>query len=405
MKKIIITKLTFRGAGQLLAGLFDESRMIEAHVENPSGKDPEDVRLGNIYVGKVSSIVKNIGAAFVDIAPGLSCYYPYQDHTEPVFVRKTSKKPLAVSDEILVQIQQERIKTKAPMVSSNLNLAGRYAVITSENKRIGISSRLRPETRENLKTLISRHYPGPYGVIVRTNAAEAPEEDLLSEITFLSGQMDDLIRKAASRACFCCMYHSEPKYLDFLRNVYSSDLGEIVTDQKDIFEQLCAYCSRYEDMKGISVRLYEDDSYPLSALYNMERLLERAVSKKVWLPSGGFLVIEPTEALTVIDVNTGKSRGGSDPQIQYKKTNLEAAAEIARQIRLRNLSGIIIIDFIDMKNKDDQQALLEALKMCVREDTLPVQIHDITRLNLVEMTRRKREKPLAAQLAAAADLS
>lgn len=397
MKKIIITQTDINEKQVLFTGLFENDRLVEVHLENAVSERQNRTALGNIYVGKVQNVAKNIGAVFVDIAPGLSCYYPYGDKSEPVFVRKMPSPQLAQNDEILVQVQKDAVKSKAPTVSSNLNLTGRYVVITSENKHIGVSSKLDSIQKAELKKLIEEKYEGEYGVVVRTNAKNASAEDILTEIEFLTAQMNDMIEHAGTRACYSCIHQSLPKYLHFLQSIYASDLQEIITDQPEIYLELQRYCGRYSDLKEVPLRLYED-SYPLSALYNIKKQMERALQNKVWLPSGGFLVIEPTEALTVIDVNTGKSVSGKHPQTHYFEINIEAAKEIAYQMRLRNLSGIIIIDFIDMKSKDDQTKLTDRLKSYVKYDPVPVQVHDITKLNLVELTRKKVEKSLLEQL-------
>ena len=189
-------------------------------------------------------------------------------------------------------------------------------------------------------------------------------------------------------------------YLSYLQNSYKEGLAEIVTDQPDIYESLSVYCRKYKDLEEIPLRLYQDPMYSLASLYNLNRQIERALQKTVWLKSGGYLVIEPTEALTVIDVNTGKSVLGKNAQRHFMTVNLEASEEIARQIRLRNISGIIIIDYIDLESGKERDRLLEELKRQVKPDPVPVQVHDITSLGLVEVTRKKVEKSLAERLKA-----
>ncbi|MCC8150820.1 MAG: ribonuclease E/G [Lachnospiraceae bacterium] len=302
-------------------------------------------------------------------------------------------------DELLVQVQREAVKTKAPMLSINLNLTGRYAVLTSENKKIGISSRLDRQTRAHYRELIEQTPCERYGVIVRTNAKNAADDAVISEVQSLQRRMDDIIFHAENRTCFSCLYRALPGYLSFLQNTRAEELDEIVTDLPDIYEAISAYCDDREDLVSIPRRLYEDDAYPLAAIYNLKKQMERALCKTVFLKSGGSIVIEPTEAMTVIDVNTGKSNSGKDPQKHFKQINMEAAREISHQIRLRNLSGIIIVDFIDLVKQEDQEELLEFLRKQVQSDPVPVQVHDITRLNLVEMTRKKVEKSLTEQVA------
>lgn len=374
--------------------LISEHRLLEARCE----RTDQSSGLGNIYVGRVEKIVKNLQAAFIEIAPGVACYYPMNAGRAPVFVKKLPSKDLVQGDELLVQIERESVKTKAPTVTTNLNLSGRYVVLTTEKKRIGLSSKLDRENRERLQELIRTHYHGEYGLIVRTNAGDVPEEELLSEIEMLTEKMTELVSKASTRTCFSCVYRAMPKYMSYLQNSYQQEVDEIVTDLPEVYENISEYRRQYPAFANIPVRLYEDCLLPLGKLYNLEREFTRALSKNVWLKSGGYLVIEPTEALTVIDVNTGKSVAKKEPQKHFRKINLEAAEEIALQMRLRNLSGIVIIDFIDLDSKEDQNEVLDCLRRATRRDPVPVQVLDMTKLNLVEVTRKKIEKTLKEQL-------
>ncbi|MCC8028845.1 MAG: ribonuclease E/G [Lachnospiraceae bacterium] len=360
--------------------------------------DSDTPVLGNIYVGKVHRILKNINAAFVETAPGVFCYLPLESVENPVYVKKTPAKKIAAQDELLVQVQKEAVKTKVPTVSTNLNLTGRYVVLTTENTTIGISSRLDRQTRAHFRELFESRGAGAYGLIVRTNARNASDEEILAEADTLTAQMNHIISSAPNRTCFSCVHRSMPKYLAFLKNARPEMLNEIVTDLPQIFDELGSFCGQYRDLENVPLRLYDDPMFSLANLYNLDKHMQRATQKNVWLRSGGFLVIEPTEALTVIDINTGKSISGKDPQKHFRQINMEASKEIAHQLRLRNISGIIIIDYIDLDSKEDQQELLDFLKKQVRTDPVPVRVHDITRLNLVELTRKKVEKSLQEQV-------
>lgn len=394
-RKIIITDVSIRGRDTRLSCLVSERRLLEVRCEHPG----EEAILGNIYVGRVQKIVKNIKAAFIEIAPGRSCYYPLKAGGDPIFVRKNPSRDLVQGDELLVQVQKEDVKTKAPTVTTNLSLTGRYVVLTSENKKIGFSSRLGRDRKEYLRSLVEKWYKADFGLIIRTNAGNASDDEIVSEIRQLSEELSGLIRKAGMRTCFSCVYQASPKYMNFLQNSYQEGLSEIITDLPDVFSEIEQYRRRYPALEQIPLRLYEDKLLPLAKLYNLERQMENALAKRVWLKSGGYLVIEPTEALTVVDVNTGKSMAKKDPRKHFLEINLEAAAEIAYQLRLRNISGIIIIDFIDLFSEKDCRAVLDKLRSAVKCDSVPVQVLDMTRLNLVEVTRKKIEKTLSEQLA------
>lgn len=401
-RKIVITRLRFQDREILLPGLLEDGRLLEVRPEPENTADPIAPVLGNIYVGRVQRVVKNIHAAFIETAPGQVCYYSLEERGTPFFIKKISSPDLVQGDELLVQVKKEGIKTKAPAVTANLNLTGRYSVVTLGDRRTGVSGKMKKALKIYYKELLEHQFQDtfPYGIIVRTNAQNATEEELLAEIRDLGKQMDDLLAHARNRTCFSCLYRMPPGYLSYLQNSYNEGLTEIVTDQPDIYESLSVYCKKYKDLEDIPLLLYQDSMYSLANLYNLNRQMERALQKTVWLKSGGYLVIEPTEALTVIDVNTGKSVLGKNARRHFMAINLEASAEIARQIRLRNISGIIIIDYIDLESDKERSQLLEELRRQVKPDPVPVQVHDITSLGLVEVTRKKVEKSLAEQLKA-----
>lgn len=394
MNKIIITDIALQDREIRLSCLVSGQRLLEARCQH---LDAESI-LGNIYIGRVQKVVKNIRAAFIEIAPGFSCYYPLDESSHPIFVKKIPSPNLVQGDELLVQVQKESVKTKAPTVTTNLNLTGRYVVLTSENKRIGVSSKLDKTFREHFKELLEAQNYHDFGVIVRTNAKSASDEEILSEIDWLAKRLSDIAGKAGLRTCFSCMYRANSKYMSYLQNCYQEDLSEIITDLPEVFAEIETYRQQYPALQQIPIRLYEDRLQPLAKLYNLKCQMEHALMKKVWLKSGGYLIIEPTEALTVIDVNTGKSVAKKEPQKHFLNVNLEAAKEIAHQLRLRNISGIIIIDFIDLAFAEDQKTVMEELRRAVKSDPVPVQVLDMTKLNLVEITRKKIEKSLAEQL-------
>lgn len=393
-KKIIITDIPVQGRTIRISCLVSGQKLLEARCER---LDAENI-LGNIYVGRVQKVVKNIRAAFIEIAPGKSCYYPMEEGRTPIFVKKIPSPNLVQGDELLVQVQKENVKTKAPTVTTNLNLTGRYVVLTSENKRFSFSSKLDKAQKKHFRELLKNHYEADFGLIVRTNAKNASDEEILLEVKRLSEKLSEMIQRAGTQTCFSCIHRADSKYISYLQNSYQEDLEEIVTDLSAVYAEIDEYRQRYPALKQIPIRLYEDKLQPLSKLYNLERQMEHALAKKVWLKSGGYLVIEPTEALTVIDVNTGKSVAKKEPQKHFLNINMEAADEIAMQLRLRNISGIIIIDFIDLSSAGDRRAVMEKLRKAVKNDPIPVQVLDMTKLDLVEVTRKKIEKTLLEQL-------
>lgn len=390
-RKLIITR---RGE-QIISALFEEDKLTEVRAENTL----ERSSLGNIYIGKVVGILSNIQAAFVDIGEEKPCYYSINKEDAPLWISRTSeKKPLCIGDELLVQVCREPLKTKAAAVSANLNFTGKYLVLTSGNKSLGMSSKLKPKLRQRFKELLTPYMTGEFGLVVRTNAANGSEEELLGELSLLKAQFEKVCAIAPHRTVKSLLYQPPGGYLKALQDVYMEGMEAIVTDDKDIHDEVLAYLSEYQPKDLPLLKLYEDSLLSLSALYSLDKRLEEALRPKVWMKSGAYLVVEPTEALTVIDVNTGKFTGKKKLRETYLKINLEAAREAARQIRLRNLSGIIIIDFIDMDEQEDKERVMAELAYYLNQDPVQTVLVDMTPLNLVEITRKKVRRPLAEQL-------
>lgn len=394
MNKLLITKLDKGNHTYIASALCSEKRLLEITLE-PEGKQGI---LGNIYVGRVKNIVKNLNAAFIEVAPGMPCYYPLDGIKHPLYVKKINSPRLVQGDELVVQVVQESSKSKPPKVTTNLSLSGKYLVLTSENTKIGISKKLGFQKREELKELLCLKEGGEFGLIVRTNAADAPKEEILEEYRALQQEFFHLRETAPYRTVFSCLKEGMPEYLHMLKDVNQSQLSGILTDCPELFDKMHSYLAQYQPEDLGKLSLYGDQAVSLSGLYRLEHHLQGALMERVWLKSGGYLVIQPTEALTVIDVNTGKSISKKQVEEHYLTINLEAAEEIAYQLRLRNLSGIIIVDFIDMKSRKSQELLMQKLRYAVCMDTVPVQVVDMTKLNLVEITRKKVKKSLAEQL-------
>ena len=358
--------------------------------------------LGNIYVGQVENIAANIQAAFVMIDPDTRCYLPLSDVKNPVFSSgRTGDAPLRPGDMLLVQVSREAMKGKLPAVTTNLNFTGKYLVLTTGEKKIGFSKKLIQEEKNKLNKWLEEERavsPREYGIVVRTNAGEASKEEFLTELSFLKRLYEKTAVYGRSRTCFSCVYETEPFYMNAVRDTYSKHLEEIVTDIPEVFEHITAYLKEVSHGEENKVRLYEDALLPLYKLYRIGIALEEVQKQKVWLKSGGFLVIQQTEAFVSIDVNSGKFTGKKKAEETYRKINLEAAGEIARQLRLRNLSGIILIDFINMENPDHQDELFHVLQKHLRKDSVKAKAVDITPLHILEMTRKKVRRPLSEDL-------
>ena len=390
---LLITKLNWKNRRYLATAFYHQKQLLEVSLESLEGQNI----LGNIYVGRVKDIVKNLNAAFIEIAPGLPCYYDLDDSNNPLYVKKINSPRMVQGDEVVVQVVRERSGSKPPKVSTDLNFSGKYLALTSGKRSLGISRKLDAETKKRLKESIDFTGDSDFGLIIRTNAAHASTEQMKEEYHKLVQEYLTLKQKAIHRTTFSCLKKELPEYLHVIQDMKDDQLDEIITDDKEIYEQVRQYLSQFPQ-QSYMLRFYEDPMLSLDKLYSLEGRLEAALRERVWLKSGGYLIIQPTEALTVIDVNSGKSIAKKKVQEHYLKINLEAAEEIALQLRLRNLSGIIIVDFIDMKSKENNELLLKTLRTCVSADSVPVQIVDMTKLHLVEITRKKIKKSLAEQL-------
>ena len=393
-RKLLIEKTE----GQIRTFFLENDEIVEIHCAPADEESAGRHLLGNIYVGKVKNIVPNIGAAFVEIESGVNCYYDMKDAEHAVFTHKIGKKPLCIGDELVVQISKEAVKTKAPTVTGNISFTGRYAVLTHGNTRIGVSSKIPKKVREEYKERLRQFQNDRFGIIVRTNAKDAPFQDVLDEISRLKAEYEKIMSAAPTRVCFSCLRSAPPSYISDLKNVYMEGMEEIIVGDPELYTRIQAFFAAEIPEKEDLLRLYDDSAFPLGKLYSTQTAIEKALREKVWLRNGGYLVIQPTEALTVIDVNSGKSAGKGKNEEGILKINLEAAREAARQIRLRNLSGIIIIDFINLESEENVGLLLKEFRMRLAGDPIQTTLVDITPLNLVEVTRKKVHRPLYEQI-------
>ncbi len=422
MNRLIVTRLD----GRILTVLMDGMKAVQMDFE-----DPQPSNLGSIYIGKVKDVVKNINAAFVDLGGGVTGYYSLDANPEPwlasqmparvsgkeeiqaechrLSVRMETKdpapqtpRPLRPGDEIVVQVLKDAVKTKDPVLTAELTLTGRFCVLSADpsgqKNYIRFSGKIgdndwKKKTTEFLRPAKEE----TFGLIVRTNAYQAPPEQILAEMKRLTERMKQILASAPHRTCFSLLYEEVPCYTARLRDRDVQTAEEILTDDEDIFRLLNEHLTQEQpDMAG-RLRLYRDPLISLSKLYSIEKNLQDALQKRVWLPSGAYLVIEQTEAMTVIDVNTGKFTGRKTMRDTVRMINLEAAGETARQLRLRNLSGIILVDFINMESVQDREELLKTLSEYCSSDPVKTTVVDMTRLGLVEITRKKTRKPLYEQ--------
>ena len=390
LNKLIFTELRGRTVSVLASG----NRVLQIG----TAPEREDCALGTICVGRVRNIVKNINAAFVEYRPGINGYYSLAENRFHLFADgRDGSSPLKNGDEILVQISRAAVKTKDAVLTSKLSLTGQYGVLTLDGSGLGISSKIRDagwkeqmkewweeEARGLVSGLSGTGLPRA-GFILRTNAYGAPLEVVGLELSGQAERMARLLENGRSRTAGSILYQPEGFFVRSAMDVRKDETEEILTDLPDIYQELQEAAG---DGFQVPVRFYTD-SYPLSALYRLSAALDRALGRTVWLRSGGYLVIEPTEAMTVIDVNTGKNTDKKTASETYLKTNLEAAEEIARQLRLRDIGGMVMIDFVDMVMPANRDLVLRRLVECLARDRTKHQVAEVTSLGLVQMTRKR----------------
>lgn len=398
--------------------MLEEEREIK---NNPLIKLHAAPRIGEVYIAQVETMPKNLEAAFVRIAPDVRCYLPLKETEHIIFASERRKLPLRPGDEILVQVTREAMGMKLPSVSCKISIPGQYMVIESGEPGISFSRKLTTQEKFRLEKMINKRdsvmglpcntaekrgiteKPGitnssyenpqnigtPYKLIIRTNAAGATEQELQREYEYLAAEFLRITNQGHHHTLYSKLYESEPPYIDMLKNIRMDQLLEIVSDEQAVIQTLLSWTDIHAPELNSIIRQYEDPLLPLYKLIGLESTLTEMQHRIVWLKCGGFLVIEKTEAFVSIDVNSGKFTSKKKPEEAFRQVNLEAAEEAARQIRLRNLAGIILIDFINMKNPDHDEELMNVLRNHLKKDPLKAQVVDMTALHIVEVTRKK----------------
>lgn len=374
-QRLVVAHFPVENRDSLMTVLYEDGRAVEMYLSDP---DRSSI-LGNVYTGIVEQVQKSTDGAFVRLTDDLRGYLPLREGLKAGMV-------------IPVQVEKEAIKKKLPRLTENIRLTGRFLVISSARKGINVSSKLSPSDKEDVRQTFLSAVPqnAQYGVILRTNAAGCTAGELREEYLHLAAQMDDILLKGRTRTGCSCIWNGDPVWLQVLRQIRPENCERIVTDDRAVFRDF----SQITDKAG----LYQDDAVELYRLYNLSTRFAEASSGKVWLKSGGFLVIEQTEAFVCIDVNSGRYSGKKSAGEAAVLINREAAAEAARQIRLRQLSGTILIDFINMKEESDRKDLLEIMREQVRGDHAGVKVVDITPLGIMELTRQKKSRSLQEQI-------
>ena len=394
--------------GLTQVAVLEGRKLIEHYVSRPA--DDVNQIYGNIYIGRVQNVLPGMEAAFVDIAtPKNAVLYrgDVQYDSEDIVEKPADKRIeeiLKARQLILCQVTKNPIAAKGARLTQEVSLPGRFVVLIPHSKTYGISKRLPDDERKRLRSILDRVKPAEHGLIVRTAAEHATEQELHADMSRLVEEWNR-IEAAAKKANGPALLYREPSLaVRVIREEFNAEYRGVIIDDPKLFDDVKSYVAAFNPELADRVELYGSTStsggdevsedgvsptLPIFESYHVHEQLHKALDRKVWLPSGGSLIIEHTEALTVIDVNTGKNVGTSNLEETVFHNNLEAAEEIALQLRLRDIGGIIVIDFIDMEIKENRRKVVDSFRSALSRDKTRTQVLDVSELGLVEMTRKR----------------
>ena len=363
-------------------GMVEDGRLRDYAVERRSA----DNLVGNVYRGRVSNVVPGIQAAFVDLNTGKNGF---------LTLKKDEK--VTEGQMILVQVVKDARGSKGPAITRNITLPGRYVVLEPFGSRISLSRKITCKTkRTKLRGWALKHLPGGMGLVIRTAAFQAEESEIQADLDQLLHSWEILKRRSKVGRGPQLLYRELDLSIRMIRDYVTDEVQKIIVDEETTFQTVTNLLAEM-GLPQIQVKLYTGEE-DLFTNYHLDEEIESMSDRIVWLPGGGYLVFDYTEAMTVIDVNSGKFSAGQDRDATSMTINREAAVEIAHQLRLRDIGGIIVADFIDMNSEDEQKEILQLLKQEFTSDKMKPKVMDITQLNLVEMTRMKARKNLASVL-------
>lgn len=385
---------------QTRVALLEDKELVELYIERENNKRT----VGNIYKGRITNVLPGMQAAFVDIGFEKNAFLYVKDAIPPEMLgnKDIDIKDISIRDvvkngqEIIIQVIKEPIGTKGARVTTHLTLPGRYLVLMPYMDYIGVSRRIgNEEERERLRSIVQALKPSQMGVIVRTASQGKEERELKEDLKFLLKLWQKIEREKKLGFAPRVIYKDLDLIHKTIRDIFTKDIHKFIINDKEQYKSVVDLLELLSPHLKDRVEYFQEDMN-IFDYYNIESMIKNAIARKVWLKSGGYLVIDQTEALTVIDVNTGKYVGSIDLEDTVLKINKEAAEEIAKQLRLRDIGGIIIVDFIDMNNQEAEREVLNILERALEKDRTKTNVLGITQLGLLEMTRKKIRERIGA---------
>lgn len=400
-KEIVINSTEY----ETRLAILENDKMVEFQVERT-----DTVRMvGDIYKGKIKTVLPGMQAAFVDIGMEKAAYLhssdigkvysskysdDLDDEEAPAeIVRKKRREGIEAvlkkNQEVLVQVIKEPISTKGPRIATEISIPGRFCVLVPDDDHIRVSKRISNwSERKRLRKVAAPFRPEGFGLIIRTEAEGKNENDIRSDVKRLLKHWSKLKKKADNSKAPSLIHKEEELIVGMIRDIFTDDVEKVIVDNRDDYKRIMSYARQVMPHLKNRVELYKGET-PLFDQYDLETEIGKMLERKVWIRKGAYLIIDQTEAMVTIDVNTGRFTGKSDQESTIFHTNIEAAREIARQIRLRDIGGLIICDFIDMYNRENRKKLYDEFKNCFANDRAKRAINPVTDFGLVEMTRER----------------
>ncbi len=395
-KEIIINS----SIGETRIAIVEDGKLAELFVEQPENER----MVGDIYLGKVVNVVKGMHAAFVDIGHDQDAFLHFSDIGETLteyrsFIdidstyensKSKSERPIPrEGQEILVQVIKEPISRKGARVSSELSFPGRFIVLVPNSDVVGVSKKIDSiKEKKQLKGLIRAIKPNGFGLIARTVAEQKNEDALRADLENLLKKWKKIEKKLKQVAPPALIYKDAAMASSVIRDLFTNDVTRVVIDSKKLYREILAYLEDVAPTLAHRVEYFKSQK-PIFDVFGIESEIDKSLARKIWTPSGGYIIVDHTEAMVVIDVNSGKYIRGKEPEETTLKINLEAAKEVARQLRLRDLGGLIVIDFIDMTDSNNKRRLYEEFRRELRKDRAQSSILPISDFGLIEMTRER----------------